>query len=75
MKKLLLIGLVFSSIYACSPVIKLVGTKTGCWYEKSSHKEVCGVAEKYSAVDSTYSMRTYDGWVMKINASEINWKN
>lgn len=46
----------------------------GCWYEGQVRRHVCGVAEKYNANDSTYIMRTYDGWAMRVAMDKICWK-
>lgn len=74
MKNTLLFSMLFFFISACSPLVTIVGYKSGCWHENESYQDVCGFAEKYNPVDSTYIMRTYDGWTMKVKSSEIKWK-
>lgn len=76
MKKILLATMLvaLTFIFACKLTVPIINGKTGCWYEKELDREVCGVAEKYTAEDSIYVMRTYDGWAMKIKSEKINWK-
>lgn len=60
-------------LFSCksSKTVSVYG-KYGCWQEQQTN--VCGDAEKYNSADSTYTMRTRDGWAMKIPASAISWK-
>lgn len=71
MKKILFAGLLLAA--ACK-VVKLPTPAVGSWYEPEVSRTVTGKAESFSASDSTYTMRTYDGWAMKIKAYRITWK-
>lgn len=61
-------------LFSCKSTVPVVNGKAGCWFEKEVYREVCGTAEEYRGKDSTYIMRTYDGWAMRVKASAISWK-
>ena len=76
MKKTLLatILIALTFILACKVTVPIVNGSAGCWYEKEVGRIVYGFAEEYNPKDSTYIMRTYDGWAMKVKSLNIKWK-
>lgn len=51
--------------------------KLGCWYEPTltgvGRRFVMGFAQSEMQKDSTYRMRTTDGWMMSIKYNQITW--
>lgn len=74
MKAILTLAIALVLATCSCKTTKIVNGKVGCWYETEVKRDVCGIAEQYNYKDSTYTMRTGDGWAMKVEACDISWK-
>lgn len=76
MKKTLLTTTILFAVFAFSCKVKhsITWSRSGCWYEAEIQREICGATEAYNAADSTYTMRTFDGWAVEVSSSRITWK-